>query len=184
MSRLSVFDGKLALHDVADVELLVLQVFGRLLSKHEVRLRSEDLDDLVAYGIEGAWRLAQRHDPRQSPFSSRLRLTLNGRYVDWVRKQRGRTLAVEGRCRLPARGSPARAPPRRSRRRPQQYGPNTGRHSPLSGGDPQAACDSPLAGLDEDGVREAARDTALIRVAVDRVARGRVAVARDAPLEA
>ena len=74
------------LHDVRDVEALVLDEIRR--SPHVHGLAPHDLDDLIAWLLEHAWRTSNAYDPaRGTRFSTMLVPVVRRRIVDWHRSR-------------------------------------------------------------------------------------------------
>ena len=82
--------GRLALHDVYDVEHLCGRVLDDQLRAFGVRLRSHDQEDALAFLVSEAWRLSFRYDPSVGQrFSTYARRQLRLRFVDFLRARLG-----------------------------------------------------------------------------------------------
>src|SRR6266496_4464581 len=79
--------GKLALHDVRDVEALAAFVIGR----SGLELSQQDNEELLTYLIELTWELSLRYDNNGISFSTWATATLKRRVIDWQRRDGGRT---------------------------------------------------------------------------------------------
>lgn len=84
MSR-NVLHGKLALHDIADVEAFTHALTRRL------DLPWHQHEDLQAWLIETCWELSLDYTPGGISFSTYAGTTLRRRITDWERHTRGRT---------------------------------------------------------------------------------------------
>lgn len=80
-------NGKLALHDIADVERFAAAVIRR----RNLQLEWADQEDLHAYLIETAWLISRDFRPGGLTFSTYANKTLTNRIEDWNRKRTWRT---------------------------------------------------------------------------------------------
>ena len=81
--------GKLALHDVRDVEGLC----ARIAQRSAPELSWHEREDLGAYLVATAWELSRRYEPGgANSFSTWATTTLQRRLVDWRRAKDGRSV--------------------------------------------------------------------------------------------
>jgi DNA-directed RNA polymerase specialized sigma24 family protein len=94
------------LHDVRDVEALLRKEIHD--SPYVAGLLPHELDDLVAFLFEVAWRAGDSYDPARGRFSTMLTTVVRRRVVDWHRS-RYRTV-WKFRNRVYVRGRPQFVP--------------------------------------------------------------------------
>jgi DNA-directed RNA polymerase specialized sigma24 family protein len=74
-----------ALHDVDDVEALLVKAVSR--SRFAASLRADDHDDLITWLFEVAWKLSGSFDPNRGSFSNFLYCAAQRRAIDWQRSR-------------------------------------------------------------------------------------------------
>ena len=77
-----------SLHDVDDVEALLVRAIRRSRNAHG--LRPDERDDLLTYLLEFAWKLSEKFDPGRGSFSSFL-FSCSGRAISDFYRSRYRT---------------------------------------------------------------------------------------------
>jgi DNA-directed RNA polymerase specialized sigma24 family protein len=85
MSWMPLLNSPWQLRDVADVEALLRTAISR--SRHTGNLRPHELDDLVAFLFEVAWRADETYKPGRGSFSSFLYAAAQRRIVDFHRSR-------------------------------------------------------------------------------------------------
>lgn len=80
------FPGRIAYHDINDVEAFCL----RIVHRSGLELAWHERDDLLAYLVETCWELSRVYRPGGIRFSTYANTILSRRTVDWVRQYRGR----------------------------------------------------------------------------------------------
>lgn len=74
-----------ALHDVADVEALLVRAVSR--SHFAATLRGDEREDLIAWLFEVAWKLSESFDPSRGSFSTFLYGAAQRGAIDWQRSR-------------------------------------------------------------------------------------------------
>jgi DNA-directed RNA polymerase specialized sigma24 family protein len=87
---MALLNARWQLLDVDDVEALLARAISR--SRVVGRLRPHEREDLLAELLVVAWRLADRFDPARGKFATALYAASQRRCVNWVRRERGRTV--------------------------------------------------------------------------------------------
>jgi DNA-directed RNA polymerase specialized sigma24 family protein len=84
--------GRLALHDVDDVERLAARAVDDLLRRRNIILSHHRREDLAAYVIEKVWQASLIYDSaRYRSFATLARTVARRRAIDWLRADLGRT---------------------------------------------------------------------------------------------
>jgi hypothetical protein len=158
-----VLSEKWSLGNVDDVEALVKNVLVAELGKRDVRLRGHDFDDALCFLLEQAWLAWERYDGQRGlTFAAYLRQWTKLRYLDHVRKVRGRTIWQwkDSRYERPARplnlSLDAAGPDGDGRSLGETLA--DGSSDPIGGGD-----SSPLRELLEDRDRDSPWNQAVVR---------------------
>jgi hypothetical protein len=85
-----VLSGRLAAHDVADLEALVCRVITDSLRRYNTVLDERRRNELVCDLLATAWEVGQRYDPSVGvSFATYAYRTLCWRFVDWLRGHLG-----------------------------------------------------------------------------------------------
>jgi hypothetical protein len=87
-----VLSGKLALHDVDDVEALAARALGDQLRSMGAHLSGHEHEDAITFLVEVVWETSLRFDPeRCSSFSKFSYQLCRRRTIDFIRAKNGRT---------------------------------------------------------------------------------------------
>jgi DNA-directed RNA polymerase specialized sigma24 family protein len=87
-----VLNGRLALFDVLDVELLANRALDDQLRSMSAELNELDREDALAFLIEKVWDASRRFDPERGwSFSTYGYRLCRRRTIDWYRRHYGRT---------------------------------------------------------------------------------------------